>query len=87
MRNWDWIAGVVVVTGMVLGFAGLLGFGIWDVVRQFRHDPGASEGNLSITASVWILDFAFRHPIVLAFGFLSLGILVGHLLWPQTRRE
>ncbi len=73
--NDDWIAGAVVVVGLILALAGLLAYGVWDVVRQRRGE------NLSITASSWLGKFFARHPLAAFLGGLGVGIMASHLMW------
>lgn len=73
--NTDWIAGAVVVAGLILAIAGLLTYGIWDVARQRRGE------NLSITASSWLGKFFARHPIAAFLAGLAVGIMAAHLMW------
>lgn len=84
MRNFDWVGGAVVVAGWALGFGALIGYGVWDVVRQYHHDPGASTGALSVTASNWFTRFIYRHPFVFGAAMYAAGSFVSHVAWPQV---
>ncbi len=80
--NLDWVAGVVCVVGLSLSIIGLVGYGLWDVIRQMR----GTLPPLSTTASVWWLRFFVRHPIAAFAAGLAVGIMAGHLMWPQILR-
>lgn len=77
MRNLDWIAGAVVVTGLCLAILGLLGYGLWDLLRQYRGIT------VSITASSWLAKFFVYHPFAAFLCGLVVGILAGHFMWAQ----
>ncbi len=78
MRNDEWIAGAVVVTGLILSLLGLIGYGLWDLLRQYRGIT------VSITASSWIARFLIYHPIASFLAGLIVGILAAHFGWPQS---
>lgn len=78
----EWVAGVVCVTGLVLSILGLLGYGLWDLLRQVKGELPPP----SVTASVWWLQFFVRHPIAAFSAGISVGIMAGHLMWPQILR-
>lgn len=81
MRDLRWVAGAVCLSGLALAVLGLLGYGLWDLFRQYQGQA------LSVTASVWWLEFFHRHPIAAFAAGLSVGIMAGHLMWPQTVKE
>ena len=60
-------------TSLVLGATAILLIG-WDIYVAGNRMPGD-------TISELLLDFSIKHPII---PFI-LGVLVGHLFWPQKR--
>ncbi len=77
-QNSDWIAGAVVVSGLILSLLGLISYGVWDLLRQYRGIT------VSITASSWIAKFLIYHPIAAFLAGLVVGILASHFGWPQS---
>ncbi len=76
----SWVAGVVVVTGLVLALSALLGYAVWDLFRQYRGDP------MSVTASTWIARFCVRHPFAVFCAGYAVGALAAHFGWGQVVR-
>lgn len=74
----EWIAGIVVVTGLVLSLGGLLGYATWDLLRQMRGQA------LSITASTWVAEFCARHPFAIFCAGYGVGALAAHFGWWQS---
>ena len=80
MRDLRWVAGLVCVVGLVSAVGGLLWYGLWDLFRQYKGEA------LSVTASVWWLEFFQRHPIAAFCAGVAVGVMAGHLMWPQRVR-
>ena len=82
IKQLEWVAGVVCVSGLVLAILALLGYALWDLYRQLM-DGGQA---VSVTASQWWARFFMRHPIAAFAAGLGLGILAGHFMWAQVVR-
>jgi hypothetical protein len=76
----EWVTGAVVVSSLLVALVVPITWGILDVVRQYR----TGEMPKPPTASNWIGRFAVRHPWAIALLFQGVGVLLGHLLWPQV---
>lgn len=57
--------------------AGLIGWDVYVAVEERNIEPGKGA-----TISEVTLGFAQRHPIVP----FAVGVLCGHLFWPQVRK-
>ncbi len=80
MNRLEWIAGVVVVAGLVVALASLLGYATWDLFRQYRGEA------LSVTASTWVARFCVRHPFAVFSAGYAVGALAAHFGWGQVVR-
>jgi hypothetical protein len=69
--NW---AKIVTLIVMATGAAMWIGWDIYVAINDKKGD----------TISEVTLSFTRRHPIILGLIMLALGILIGHLFWPQV---
>lgn len=64
------------VVTLVVMFGSAAALIVWDVVVATNTEKGDTISELT-------LGFARRYPIALGGVMLALGIILGHLLWPQ----
>jgi len=67
-----------IITFIVLAFAGALVVG-WDIVLAVKHRDGAE------TISTLTLNAVRGQPWAMIILVIAIGVLLGHLLWPQLR--
>jgi hypothetical protein len=53
----------------------VVGLVAWDIYAYVATGPSATISRVA-------LDFAGRHPVFI----LAVGVLLGHLFWPQTKK-